>query len=265
MKFSYNWLRELVPGLNTEPAKLERLITIKTAECEGIEPVGEHLATVVAARVVSVTPLPKGKNKQVVAEVGGGKQINVVCGAGNVRPGLMAPWVPPGTKLGEKLIGRATIEGVNSEGMLASAAELGISRDHSGVLDLDAALKPGDPLPGLSPDFVIEIDNKSLTHRPDLWGHYGMAREVAAITGLTLIDPVKPNLLPGGASPIKVQIADYALCPRFSALVFENITVGPSPLWLQARLEHLGMNPINNIVDVSNSDYGGVAAAHARL
>ena len=252
MKFSYNWLRELVPGLNTEPAKLERLITIKTAECEGIEPVGEHLASVVAARVVSVTPLPKGKNKQVVAEVGGGKQINVVCGAGNVRPGLMAPWVPPGTKLGEKLIGRATIEGVNSEGMLASAAELGISRDHSGVLDLDAALKPGDPLPGLSPDFVIEIDNKSLTHRPDLWGHYGMAREVAAITGLTLIDPVKPNLLPGGASPIKVQIADYALCPRFSALVFENITVGPSPLWLQARLEHLGMNPINNIVDVSN-------------
>jgi len=252
MKFSYNWLRELVPGLNTEPAKLERLITIKTAECESIEPVGEHLAAVVAARVVSVAPLPKGKNKQVVVEVAGGQQVNVVCGAGNVRPGLMAPWVPPGTKLGEKVIGRATIEGVNSEGMLASGAELGINRDHSGVLELSESLKPGDPLPGLTPDFVIEIDNKSLTHRPDLWGHFGMAREVAAITGRTLVDPVKPNLLPSGASPIKVQIADYALCPRFSALVFENITVGPSPLWLQARLEHLGMNTINNIVDVSN-------------
>ncbi len=252
MKFSYNWLRELVPGLNTEPAKLERLITIKTAECEGIEPVGEHFAKVVAARVVSVTPLPKGKNKQVVVEIGGGQQINVVCGAANVRSGLMAPWVPPGTKLGEKVIGRATIEGVSSEGMLASAAELGISRDHAGLLELSSALKPGDPLPGLAPDFVIEIDNKSLTHRPDLWGHFGMAREVAAITGLTLVDPVKMNLLPGGASPVKVEIADYALCPRFSALVFENVTVGPSPLWLQARLEHLGMNPINNIVDVSN-------------
>jgi phenylalanyl-tRNA synthetase beta chain len=252
MKFSYNWLRELVPGLNTEPAELQRLITIKTAECEGIEPVGEQFASVVAARVLTVTPLPKGKNKLVLAEVGGGKQIDVVCGAPNVRPGLLAPWVPPGTRLGGKLIGRATIEGVVSEGMLASAAELGISRDHAGVLELDPALNPGDPLPRLTPDFVIEIDNKSLTHRPDLWGHYGMAREVAAITGLQLVDPVKPNLLPSGASPVKVQIADYALCPRFSILAFENVKVGPSPLWLQARLEYLGLNPINNIVDVSN-------------
>ncbi len=251
MKFSYNWLRELVPGLKTEPAELQRLITMKTAECEGIELVGEHFADVVAARVVSVAPLPKGKNKLVVADIGG-KQINVVCGANNVRPDLLAPWVPPGTQLGDKLIGRATIEGVTSDGMLASAAELGISRDHSGVLELDPAIHPGDLLPGIPPDFIIEIDNKSLTHRPDLWGHYGMAREVAAITGLQLVDPVKPNLLPGGPSPIKVQIADYTLCPRFSALVFDNVTVAPSPLWLQARLEHLGMNPINNIVDISN-------------
>jgi phenylalanyl-tRNA synthetase beta chain len=252
MKFSYNWLRELVPGLNTEPAELQRLITMKTAECEGIEPVGEHFSNVIVARVVSVSPLPKGKNKLVVAEIGAGKKISVVCGAGNVRPGLLAPWVPPGTKLGEKLIGTTTIEGATSEGMLASAAELGISRDHSGVLELNDAAKPGDLLASLKPDFVIEIDNKSLTHRPDLWGHYGMAREVAAITGWHLVDPVNPNLLPGGASPVKVQIADYALCPRFSALVFENVKVAPSPLWLQARLEHLGMNPINNIVDVSN-------------
>ncbi len=252
MKFSYNWLRELVPGLKVEPDELQRLITMKTAECEGIEPVGAHLANVVAARVVSVTPLPKGKNKQVVADVGGGKQVTVVCGAANVRPGLLTAWVPPGTKLGEKTIGRAVIEGVTSEGMLASAAELEINRDHSGILELDGALQPGEALPGVTPDFVIEIDNKSLTHRPDLWGHYGMAREVAAITGLSLVDPVKPGLLPKGDSALKVQIADHALCPRFSALVFENVKVGPSPLWLQARLEHLGLNPINNIVDVTN-------------
>ena len=109
---------------------------MKTAECEGIEPVGEHFASVIAARIISTAPLPKGKNKLVVADIGGGKQINVVCGAGNAQPGLLAPWVPPGTKLGEKLIGRATIEGVTSEGMLASAAELGISRDHAGLLEL---------------------------------------------------------------------------------------------------------------------------------
>ncbi len=112
---------------------LQRLITMKTAECEGIEPFGAHFATVVAARVVSVAPLLKGKNKAVEIDVGGGVRKNVVCGAPNVREGLVAPWVPPGTALGGKMISAAVIEGVESEGMLASAAELGISRDHSGL------------------------------------------------------------------------------------------------------------------------------------
>ncbi len=141
MKFSYNWLRDLVDGLEATPLELEHLITLKTAECEGVEP-------------------------------------------------------------------------------------------HGG-------------------DHVIEVDNKSLTHRPDLWGHHGMAREVAAITGRRLIDPVKPVEFPG-EEPVHVTIEDYALCPRYSALVFENVTVGPSPVWLQQRLEAVGLNPISNIVDVTN-------------
>ncbi len=251
MKFSYQWLCDLVPGLVNEPAELQRLITLKTAECEGIEPVGAHFAKVVAARVISVHPLPKGKNKAVVIDTGGGREASVVCGAGNVRPGLLVAWVPPGTMLGEKSIGRAVIEGAESDGMLASAAELGINRDHSGLLEL-ANIEPGRHLSGLIPDWIIEIDNKSLTHRPDLWGHYGMAREVAAITGRSLRDPVHSELLPQGAPAIAVDIADYALCPRYSALAFEAVEVKPSPLWLQARLEHIGLNPINNIVDVTN-------------
>ena len=87
--------------------------------------------------------------------------------------------------------------------MLASADELGINNDHSGLLELNG-MQPGDPLPRLTPDWIIEIDNKSLTHRPDLWGHFGMAREVAAIAGQTLVDPVKPKLLPAGAPVIKL-------------------------------------------------------------
>src|SRR5579872_135140 len=141
MKFSYNWLRDLVEALDKPPHELAQLITIKTAESEGVE-------------------------------------------------------------------------------------------------------KHGD-------DFVIEIDNKSLTHRPDLWGHYGMAREVAAILGRRLLDPVKPAQFPGNA-PVRVSIEDHALCPRYSALVFEEVTVQPSPGWLQQRLEAVGLNPINNIVDVTN-------------
>ena len=108
------------------------------------------------------------------------------------------------------------------------------------------------PKPSRIPDFVIEIDNKSLTHRPDLWGHFGMAREIAAITGKRLVDPVKLSLIPGEPSPVRVEIEDLELCPRYSALVFDNVTVGPSPLWLQYRLTSIGLNPINNIVDLTN-------------
>jgi phenylalanyl-tRNA synthetase beta chain len=240
-----------VPGLTTAPAELQRLITMKTAECEGIEPVGAHFNNVVAARIVGLEPLAKGKNRVVTIEIGSGKTARVVCGAPNVRVGLVAPWVPPGTILGEKAIHRTVTEGVESEGMLASAAQLGINRDHSGILEL-AGIEPGDHLDKLTPDWIIEIDNKSLTHRPDLWGHYGMAREVAAVTRRALKDPVHPELLPSGGPKIKVDITDYTLCLRYSALVFENVKIGPSPLWLQARLESLGLNPINNIVDVTN-------------
>jgi phenylalanyl-tRNA synthetase beta chain len=101
-------------------------------------------------------------------------------------------------------------------------------------------------------DSIIEIDNKSITHRPDLWGHFGMAREVAAILGLRLHDPVKLELLPTGPATIKIEIEDFDLCPRYSALVLENVSVRPSPYWLQARLAAIGLNSINNIVDMTN-------------
>jgi phenylalanyl-tRNA synthetase beta chain len=251
VKFSYQWLRQLVPGLSAEPAELQRLITMKTAECEGIEAFGAQFSSVVAARVLEVSALPKGKNQAVKIDVGG-REVSVVCGAPNVRAGMIAPWVPPGTSLGSKQIGRAVIEGVASEGMLASAAELGINRDHSGLLELQG-VAPGEKLPQLSPDWIIEIDNKSLTHRPDLWGHYGMAREVAAIRGGKLIDPVNMAHLPAaGPAAIKVHVADAKLCPRYSMQVVENAHVAPSPLWLQARLESVGLNAISNLVDVTN-------------
>ena len=251
MKFSYGWIRELVPDLNTEPVELERLITLKTAECEGIEPVRAHFASVVAARILSVAPMPKGKNQAVTVDVGSGKEVTVVCGAPNVSVGMLAPWVPPGTQLRDRTIGRAAIEGVESEGMLASAAELGLTRDHSGLIELHN-VAPGERLPKLHPDWIIEIDNKSLTHRPDLWGHYGMAREVAAITGKPLTDPVNPAVLPHREAAIRVEVADTSLCPRYSALVVGNVKVSPSPLPMQARLESVDLNSINNVVDVTN-------------
>jgi phenylalanyl-tRNA synthetase beta chain len=205
---------------------------MKTAECEGIETVGALRAGAIAVRVEAVEPIEGSKN--VKAFVNG---KTVVCGAPNCRPGITTVYVPLASK---------TIGGVLSQGMLASAAELEINRDHAGIIELS------EPVELPPPDSVIEIDNKSITHRPDLWGHYGMAREVAAITGKTLRDPVRADLLPEPGGPVLVEIEDFALCPRFSALVFENVTVQPSPLWLQARLTAVGLNPINNIVDLTN-------------
>jgi phenylalanyl-tRNA synthetase beta chain len=245
MRFSYSWIRSLVDGLDVPAEALERLITMKTAECEGVEAVGALLADAVAATVESVEPIDGGHNVKAVVDAGRYGRKTVVCGASNCRAGIRTVYVPLGVKV---------VSGVESDGMLASPSELGINRDHSAIVEL----RDGEEIP--FPDSVIEIDNKSITHRPDLWGHHGMAREVAAITGKTLRDPVWLGSLPGAMlgsprppdSPIKVEIEDLNLCPRYSALVFENVTVQPSPLWLQARLTAVGLNPINNIVDLTN-------------
>src|SRR5580692_10876257 len=236
MKFSYNWIRELVPGLDREPAELMRLITMKTAECEGLEHVGASLAETSVARVKEVASIAGSHNKIVVVETARFGTKRVVCGAPNCRPGMLTAYLP---------LAPITIEGVESEGMLASARELGITSDHTGIVELESEVL-------LAPDTIIEVDNKSLTHRPDLWGHYGMAREVAAITHGKLRDPVTLYALPMGKAAVEIAIEDFALCPRYSALVFENVTVRPSPLWLQYRLEAIGLNAINNIVDVTN-------------
>ena len=245
MKFSYNWIQELVPALKASPAELMRQITLRTAEAEGIEPVGQHFAKAVTVKVVSVEPIEGSSNKKVIVKSAAYGQRTVVCGAPNVRPGMVAVYVPPGVTIEGKEIRPAVISGVESDGMLCSGAELGINRDHEGLVEVSGGI-------GCTPDHIIEIDNKSLTHRPDLWGHYGMAREVAAIFGLELQDPVRLRALAGSLAPIDVAIEDFALCPRYSALVFENVTVQPSPLWFQYRLQSIGLNPINNIVDVTN-------------
>jgi phenylalanyl-tRNA synthetase beta chain len=232
MKFSYNWLREFVPGLTQAAAPLEELITIKTAECEGIEDVGASLDGAAVVRVETVEPI--AGSHAVKATLDNGK--TVVCGAPNCRAGMTSVYVP---------VGRKVVHGIESDGMLASPSELGINKDHSGIVEIGT-------LDRLRPDSIIEIDNKSITHRPDLWGHHGMAREVAAILGLPLTDPSRLNLLPAGPAAVKIQIEDLNLCPRYSALVFEGIKVEPSPLWLQYRLTAIGLNPINNIVDMTN-------------
>jgi phenylalanyl-tRNA synthetase beta chain len=245
MQFSYNWLRELVEGLSTPAEELGRLITLKTAECDGIGQAGLMFSKASDALVISVEKIGESHNRKVVVDTTRFGRKIVVCGAPNCRVGMRTVYVA---------LDKKTIDGVGSDGMLASAAELGVGRDHSGIVELygtaDRSLKH-EPR-NYELDWIILIDNKSLTHRPDLWGHYGMAREVAAITKNKLLDPVPVEPLPDAPSPVRVSVDDFALCPRYSALVFENVTIQPSPLWLQYRLESVGLNAINNVVDVTN-------------
>src|SRR6185295_6859806 len=186
---------------------------MKTAECEGIEEVGALLAGACVAKVLSAEPIPGGHNRKAVVETARYGVKTVVCGAPNCRVGMTTVYVP---------LGKKTVNGIESDGMLASGAELGIYRDAAGIIELEGELI-------LKQDHIIEIDNKSLTHRPDLWGHLGMAREVAAIARKSLHDTVKLSLLPQGPAPIQVAIENLDLCPRYSALVFDNVTVRPSP------------------------------------
>src|SRR5215471_321961 len=129
MKFSFNWIRELVDGLTQEPDSLERLITMKTAECEGIERVGVLLDMACAARVVAVEPVPETHLVKAVVDAGRYGTRTVVCGAPNCRAGMVTAYAP---------IGKKVIHGVESDGMLASGAELGINKDHSGIVELDS-------------------------------------------------------------------------------------------------------------------------------
>ncbi len=235
-------MAEFVGPLDVDAGKLGHLITTKTAECEGVEEHGAHFASVCAAKVMSVEPIEGSHNVKAIVDTGRYGVKTVVCGAANCRVGLTTSYFPVGLK---------KVSGVESDGMLASASELQISGDHAGIIELEG-LWPGEAITDCEPDILVEIDNKSLTHRPDLWGHYGMAREVAAILNRPLKDLVDLSLLPTGDSPVAVTIEDYSLCPRYSALLFENVKIQPSPLWFQYRLHAVGLNPISNVVDVTN-------------
>ena len=166
---------------------------MKTAECEGIEAVGELLADACVARVLSVDPIPGSHNVKAVVDAGGSAAKTVVCGAPNCRPGVVTAYVPIGKK-GHPRRGER-----RHAGQRCRTGHQPRPRRHPGTRrGAWQACCAGHADSGLPPDSIIEIDNKSITHRPDLWGHHGMAREVAAILGKKLIDPVRLDLLPAG-------------------------------------------------------------------
>ncbi|HSX42593.1 MAG TPA: phenylalanine--tRNA ligase subunit beta [Candidatus Saccharimonadales bacterium] len=192
--------------------------------------------------------------------------VQVVCGAPNVRAGLRAVWLPPGTTVPESygkdpfVLGTRELRGVKSNGMLASPRELGLGDSHEGILEIDEEIAPGTSFADAYNlhDYIIDIENKMFTHRPDCFGLLGVYRELAGIQQQKFVGPdwygtEKYSLaIEAEALPLTVTNELPELVPRFMAIPMSNVTVGPSPLWLQIHLVRLGLRPINNIVDMTN-------------
>ena len=254
MKVSLSWLKTYVP-IRMAVDELADALTMVGLEVEVVENRYAHLDKVVVGRIIEVRPHPNADRLKLCRVDGGDGVATVVCGAPNAAEGLNVPFAHVGARLPNgKRLERSVIRGEASEGMLCSERELELGIDGSGLMVLDDALAPGTPLAaalGLD-DTVFEI---GLTpNRPDCLSMMGVAREVAAIQGVGMNPPVVK--LPAAEGDIRqltsVTIDAPAHCPRYAARLLTDITVGPSPFWLQDRLRSVGVRPISNLVDVTN-------------
>ncbi len=254
MKFTLSWLKEHLD--TTEPVeKLAETLTMIGLEVEHLEDKAKALAPYVIAKVITAEQHPNADRLRVcMVDTGDGAPIQVVCGAPNARAGLVSVFAPPGTYIPGKdiTLGVGTIRGVESRGMLCSAAELELSEDHDGIIELPADAPVGKPYAewaGLG-DPVIEIN---LTpNRADATGVHGIARDLgAADMGKFHNDAPKP-IKGTFAAPAAVTVEDATLCPGFALRRVTGVKNGPSPDWLQRRLTSIGLRPINALVDITN-------------
>lgn len=229
--------------------------TIHSAEIDGIEEKGKYISNVVVAKIISLEKHSTNEKYNVAKlDIGNGKEITVVSSATNLYEGMYVPCaLENGSLKGLEKVTKVELGGVLSEGVLASEKELGISDSHLGVMDLNKEYIVGENIKKYIPidDIVIEIDNKSLTNRPDMWGHYGIAREVAAITGKELMPlDVLENIT--GTEKLNIIVEDKENCNRYSALKVSNITKKEATLDMKVMLYYCGMRSISLLVDLTN-------------
>lgn len=277
MIISVNWLKKFV-DIDMSIDQLATLIGERLVEIEGVENIGEKYKDVIVAKVVECSPIENTDHLNATKIDDGGVAQNVerdengyvqvVCGAPNVRAGIMVAWLPPQSTVPETftdaepfVLSVRPLRGVNSNGMLASAKELDLYEDHTGILEIDKDCAPGTNFGELYElnDYLLDIENKSLTHRPDAFGVIGFAREVAGIQGKPFHTPdwlnnIVPNFTPSQNIEVPaVVIEDKSLSDRFTTIVLSGINEkAQSPVQLQTYLSRSGVRPISASVDVSN-------------
>ena len=253
MRISLSWLAAYVPL--PPPDEVALRLTAVGLEVEAVERVGASLDGVVAARIVSAERHPEADKLSICQVDGGAGPVQVVCGATNWKVGDVVPLATPGTRMpaGHR-IDHAKLRGVDSHGMLCSAKELGLSEEASGLLQLPSDALPGTPVArvlGIE-DVVLEVN--VTPNRPDALSHLGIAREVAAATGVEVAYPESglAQKAPLASAALRVSIEAPDRCYRYAARVIEGVRIGPSPSWLAQRLEACGVRSISSVVDATN-------------
>ena len=259
MLISLNWIRDFVDLPNDlSPRELADRFTLVCAEVEGVERIAVEPRGLIAARILSVRDVPgTGDLHSVTLDVGDDRTVETVTAAPMLHEGAAVVYAPPGASLGAfGTIRETRVSGQASVGMIPPGDAIGIAMAVQTAVFLPPSAQPSEPLaPELFDDWVIEIDNKSITHRPDLWGHYGIAREIAAMYRRELrpLPAVEPEALSDKRLPeVPIEIHEPRLCPRYSALRVRGVEAQPAPLWMQLRLGHVGLRPIDCLVDLTN-------------
>lgn len=256
MFLSMNWISDFVDLSGLDRLKLINQFSLSTAEVENdIYFKGSDLSGVVVAEIKSVENHPDSKKLHLLkVDAGESELTDVVCGAPNVRVGMKTAFAKVGAKIGEIEIAPRKLAGYLSNGMCCSEKEIGISDDNSGIMEITDDIPNGTDLKSVYAidDIIFEVDNKSLTNRPDLWGHYGIAREFAALSGRPLKDIGGVDLSKYDSLPkVDMKIED-SLCQRYSCLQVENIKRTVSPVDMRIRLYYCGMRAINFLADLTN-------------
>lgn len=287
MQISLSWVQQFVSLKTDNTEKLMNVLTERAAEIDGIIDSSAHLKNVVTGKILEINPHPDADKVRITkTEVGNGEVLQIICGAKNIKEGQIVPVALVGAVLpGNFEISERKMRGVMSYGMLCSGKELGITEDAQGILILEKNLPVGIPLAdalGLGGE-VFDVDNTAITNRPDLFSQLGFARELVALglaewkyssmqkkeliinneivsvpeiskynekTQQTIFDIIKH--LPSSTLPKKINVDDPELFPVRANIVLTNITIKPSPQWMQTKLNEVGIRPINNIVDISN-------------
>ncbi len=267
MIVSRRWLEALL-GRQLDGRDIADRLARQVAPVDGVVPIHQDLRDVLIARVLEVRQHPNADRLSLcVVDAGGAAPLEVVCGAPNVQAGKAYPFAPVGARLpGGLVLERRKIRGVESNGMLCSAKELGLGVDQAGILELQTDAPPGTPfldaIPVADEQIVIDVS----ANRPDLLCHKGVARELAVSLGATVKLPaVRPSgrpavshlaVRPSGRQAVvdgvEVRLEDPEGAPRYMIAVMRGVNVGPSPAWLATRLQSIGQRSINNIVDATN-------------